>query len=474
MKYILIWFFFLLPFHAFLITFLKCRLGINTDIIRFWKEIILLWLFFYTIFFVLKRYKWKISKIYEWNYILWTITAFALVSLIYIVFPFFILNFFDYLINKWWNFLDLAKDFLKTDKFKAWVLGYKYDVFFLFAVIIWYYLPFLRKNIRLYIKSTSSAILIILWIFLPVYLFSDIQSFYSFFWYSSDVSTYNPNWCLTYSQNVEWWHNRLQTTFWWPIRFSVFLTVFYFLYLWLVLSSKKIKEDKKKYMILIFSFLYFTALFFSYTKTAFLWFFIWFLIFSYFTYTKVFHKIITKKFLSLSLFLFSLPIILILSLKRDLFLHIWAMLNRLENLKISLEMFFYNPIWHWLWIAWPASQLWKIINYDSPEQSIYFSEKVHKFLPENWYVQILLEQWILWLWLFIWILSVLWVYLYRIMINKKDYLSIWFFSAFIALIFMANFTHAFEESATSYLFFLLIWAYIWENLKRKNKLKKSF
>ncbi len=470
MKYIIAIFFFLLPFHAFLITFLKCKLWINTNIIRFWKEIILLWLFFYTIFYVLKKYKYKISKIYKNNYLLWTITAFAIVSLFFIFLPFSILELFDQLNKTPWHFKEIFINFLKTDKVKAWFLGYKYDVFFLLAIVIGFYFPIIRKNIRFYLRTTIASILIILWIFIPVYLFWDLASFYSFFGYTNDVSTYNPNSCLTYSQNVEWWHNRFQATFWGPIRFSVFLTIFYLLYLWAILSSKRFLEKNKKYMIWIFSILYLTALFFSYTKTAFLGFFIWIIIFLLLTYREKFWKQINKKFLFISWILFSLPLWIILYIKRDLFLHLWAMLNRLENLRISIKMFFDMPFWHGLWIAWPASQLWWLINYAAPEQSIYFSKlKVYKFLPENWYVQILLEQWLLWLGLFIWILSILWVYLYRIVKNKKDFMSIWFFSAFIALIFMANFTHAFEESATSYLFFLLIWAYIWENLKRNKK-----
>jgi hypothetical protein len=40
--------------------------------------------------------------------------------------------------------------------------------------------------------------------------------------------------------------------------------------------------------------------------------------------------------------------------------------------------------------------------------------------------------------------------------KKKDYFSVGLLTAFIALCFMANFTHAFEEAATSYLLFLII------------------
>ena len=120
---------------------------------------------------------------------------------------------------------------------------------------------------------------------------------------------------------------------------------------------------------------------------------------------------------------------------------------------MSVDMFFYNPFWYGLGIAGPASQL-----ATSSDSSL--SAGVNKFLPENWYVQILLEQSLLGLGIFIWLLSVIWVYLYRIMKLKKDYLSIWIFVSYITILFMANFTHIFEETATSFILFMLIWAYI--------------
>jgi len=449
-----------------MVTFLKCKIGLNTNVLRFWKEIFLLWFFVYTIFYVLKRYKYRVSKIYENNYILWTITTFALISLFFIFFPFNFLNYLWGLQKEGSSFLVVTKDFLSSGNMKAALLGFKYDVFFLLAIIIWFYLPVFRKNISLYLKSTFSAIFLILIIFVPVYLSGYILEFYNFFGYSTEVSTYNPNWCLAYSQNVEWWHNRFQATFWWPIRFSVFLTVFYLLYIAFILGEKN-KNVKLKYFLVIFpTILFLIALFLAFTKTAILWFFVWISIFAFLVYKIKFWKTISKIYLVITWIIALVPLSLLLYIKRDLFLHLWAMINRFENLKISFEMLWYNLFGHWLWIAGPASQLWALINYDTPEQSIYFSGKIHKFLPENWYMQIFLEQGILWFSFFIWIILMLWVYLYRVVKIKKDYLSIWFFSAFIALSFMANFTHSFEESATSYLFFLLIWAYLWGKINK--------
>lgn len=48
----------------------------------------------------------------------------------------------------------------------------------------------------------------------------------------------------------------------------------------------------------------------------------------------------------------------------------------------------------------------------------------------------------------------------------KDYMSIGIFTAFVSLCFMANFTHGFEEAATSYILFLIIGIYLSDTIKK--------
>ncbi|USN58039.1 MAG: hypothetical protein H6767_06935 [Candidatus Peribacteria bacterium] len=133
------------------------------------------------------------------------------------------------------------------------------------------------------------------------------------------------------------------------------------------------------------------------------------------------------------------------------------MVNRLDNLTKSIEMFFYNPIGYGLGIAGPASQIGRSIE-SAGSWTIAASTvtTTHRFLPENWYVQILLEQGIVGLSLFSAVLIIIGYQLYRIVKVQRDYLSIGIFSAYVALCFMALFTHAFEEAATSYILFLII------------------
>ena len=455
MKPLLIIFVFALPLHALIVTYLKCKLLIDTNIIRFWKEIIIIILLAVTFFWTLKRYKFNLSKLYKNNYLLWTITAFIICSIVFLYFPFF--------------------EFKKSS-----FLGFKYDVFFLFAFLIWLYLWVVKQNLEVLMKTLFWVTWLIIIIFLPWYLLWDISALTSIFWYSGEVSAYNPNTCISFAQNVNGEH-RFQGSFWWPIRFSVFLATFYFLYLWFVLDrfhnkdeKLNLKNHKLNALIIIPSLLVISSIFFSYSKTSVLWFLFGIILFIYLVRKIKLNKKLNKKFIAILSWVAILPIILIWIFKKDLFLHLWSVLNRFDNLSKSVEMFFYNPIWYWLGIAWPASQIWKSIESAWSRQIATSTvTKTHIFLPENWYVQILLEQWIVWLSLFISVLVIIWVNIFNIAKNKKDYTSICLFISLSILCFMALFTHSFEESATSYILFLILWAYISKNkVKAYNNKKK--
>ena len=473
MKYLAIILVIFLPLHALLVTTLKCKFWINTDFLRFWKEFILILLFIIAFFKTLNRYKWNFSKLYKNNYILGTVTTFALVSLAFIFLPF-------------WK--------PKLSSF----LGFKYDVFFLIALVIWLYLPVIKNNFETILKYIFGITWLILVIFLPWYLSWNIEAVTSIFWFSDKVSTYEVNSCISFAQNVNWQH-RFQWTFSGPIRWSVFLTTFYFIFLWFILNNLsafqaslfntkerkgnfknspiipflKGNENKKYLLIIIPSIFVITSIFYSYSKTTILWLFFWISLFSYLVYKIKLWKKISTKFITIISGIWLVWLTWLLIIKKDVFLHLGSIINRFDNLKTSAEMFMYNPFGYGLWIAGPAS--WTGHSIESAWDwtiAVRSIDYTHKFLPENWFVQILLEQWIIWLALFIWVIYIIASKLFSIAKVKKDYFSIWIFTSFVTLVFMANFTHAFEESATSYILFLLVGAWIAKNnlIKRKNNL----
>jgi len=391
MQYLVNTFVFLLPFHAVFITYMKCKVWIDTNILRFWKEIIILFLLFFVVAKLLFLNKFDVKKIYKNNYLLGLTTAFTISSFVYIYFPYF------------------------NPKVNAY-LWFKYDVIFLFALIIWLYLTSIKTHFESLLKSVFLSAWLGLIIFLPWYLFWDISSTSRIIWYSDKPSTYEANGCISFSQNVTGWYNRFQWSFWDPIRFSVFMVVFYFIYIWFILHKELNNKFLRNLLLIVPSIFVFIAIFYSYTKTSTLGLLFWSLLFTYLVRKIKYNKEVSKKFIVISSIVVSVVLWFILYIKRWLFLHPEAILWRIENLVKSFDMFMFNPFGYWLWIAWPASQL-----ATSTDASL--ATWVNKFLPENWYIQILLEQSLIWLWIFIWLLSVIWVYLYRIIKLKKDLLS---------------------------------------------------
>lgn len=437
----------LLPLHALIITSLKCRFEVNTDFLRFWKEFLVLFLLFGVFIKSYHKHDFSLKKIYHKNTLLWLTTIFIASSAFFIYFP----------------FMELKA---------AAVLGFRYDVFFLLALICWLYAGGIR-HIRNYVLALSLITFAILWVFLPWYLFGDISSLTKIFGYSSEVSTYTANSCISFAQNVEGQH-RFQGTFGGPIRFSVFLTIVACLFTGWFWSHKNSYTKIQKiciYTLILIPFL--TAIFFSYSKTSMLGVAFAGVCMSLLSYKYIYRKKIWRKVYIFVTWIMTIPLMLIALLKWELFLHLWSVLNRMDNLSKSLEMFFYNPFWYGLWIAGPASQIGNSI--ESAGEWIIATNtvnKVHKFLPENWYVQILLEQWIIGFSIFMALIVLIAYRLFDLVKRKRDIFSISIFSAYLSLCFMALFTHAFEEAATSYILFLFIGIVLAESVTKEQTWSK--
>ncbi len=439
---------FMLPLHAFLVTVLKCKFSIDTDILRFWKEGLILFLLIVTFFTQYKKNSWSLSKLYHKNTLLGLTTAFIICSALYMYFPFFELK-------------------------AASVLGFRYDVFFLFALLIGLYLPNGEQDIRFYMKTLFLSTFGILIIFLPWFLFGNIESTVDLFWYGSQASTYTANACLSFAQNVEGGHARFQATFGWPIRMSVFFTLVWSLFMGYILSATRFFQKQKYMMITIFWVLLLTAIVFSYSKTSMLWVVFAACMFSYFSYSYIYRKKITRKMYAIWAAILALPIVWVMALKWEMFLHLGSMVNRLENLGRSAEMFFYNPMGYGLGIAGPASQIGKSI--ESAGWTILATSNVltiHRFLPENWYVQILLEQGIIGFSIFVGLIIFIGYRLVERIKLHRDFVSVGIATAYFALCFMALFTHAFEEAASSYMLFFFIGIILHESMIQERHSKK--
>lgn len=134
-----------------------------------------------------------------------------------------------------------------------------------------------------------------------------------------------------------------------------------------------------------------------------------------------------------------------------------SILVRQDNLAKTWNMFLQKPFGYGLGTAGPASQI------HGGSDILEFREASADFLPENWYLQILIEQGIFGFLCFIIILLLIGKQMWSRVRIQKDPYSIALFTAFVILLFMGCFTHVFEEAATSYVVFLLIGIYLSHN-----------
>ena len=114
---------------------------------------------------------------------------------------------------------------------------------------------------------------------------------------------------------------------------------------------------------------------------------------------------------------------------------------------IWIERFIQKPFWAWLAESWPA---FRSIYPD--KQTLEFEQY---YIPESWFIQVLVEGWIIYFLLFLTILWIIWTKLY-----KK---SIFMFVSFFAILVMNVFLHIFEATYLSILLFILIWLIIYKD-----------
>ena len=156
-------------------------------------------------------------------------------------------------------------------------------------------------------------------------------------------------------------------------------------------------------------------------------------------------------------------------------------------------------IWRWAWYSWPAShqlcytdepvdiyQEINTIHLDNKRCETLRKENIKNqistywFNPENQYLQILMEYWIIWLifWLIICISIIYYTAKMIRLYSKKNkspyqeslyYTLLWFWIWFIWLCAEWLVLHSLVDRMVIYPFFLLYWITIWLWEKEKNK-----
>ncbi len=317
------------------------------------------------------------------------------------------------------------------------VVWFKYWIYFFFIVISSVFLWALisQKNSDKRLKDFYIFLFNTLFFIIIFSLFWQILKFV-IPWFFQKLG-YWPVWDYINWQNPpiyyrtwKWWVPRLAGIFSWPNNYGFFF-VSYFSFFAINIFKPKINSFSNNISQIRKFIIYVLSVIFTISRGAILWVWIQIIFIS-----KQFWSKINKKIFYLIVWVI---LIWIISLT------IWkwpSSLIHLQSTQKAFEFFLSNPMGYGLGTSWPAVHFhWTI-------------------LPENVFLQILIDTGIIWFFLWIWIFAVLYIFLFKIYKKIKDkenayivYLKYLFFGLTWLLV-EWFFLHVFEDSMVNYLFFI--------------------
>lgn len=320
------------------------------------------------------------------------------------------------------------------------VYGWRYDFMFLIVMLIYkHWEQFLKVKIKDLIQLFvySWALSLLFWILIKFRL---KEEFLVEFGYIDYASNWVFNWWIPIYHWLEnSWIRRFQWILDWPNAMAYFLVIFSSMFLYLQ------KKKNEFYVYASIMFLFWLMLL-TYSRSALLWVLtsasIIFLV-----SIKQIYKNYRKVFLWVLLFS-----IWFLSILWAIFQHQLTNIifrtssttGHFDRMAVWIERFKEKPLWAWLAESGPAYR-----NIYPEKQT---KDDEVKYIPESWYIQVLIEWWVIYLAIFI---SILWIILINLF--KKSKIIFWMF---LAILIMNMFLHIFEATYLSMLMFIFIWLFI--------------
>ena len=378
--------------------------------------------------------------------------------------------------------------------FKAFLLSAKYDLFWFFIFGIWICLALLffteedKNLLQLYNKLILRTLrLWLAWWFMVRLMPTILRHFwYNPLSYEWTVWQRPP---VAYYTLIDKWNVRNQFLFERPTSFGFWLIAFFPVFvLWFLRNRKRIDQ--------LFPTIMFWLLVFSTRSRA------WIAIRALeviVLFFILYRKAIKKYFIWLI-------IVAIIWLWWIAYLSRWMLIREHSNtwhlqlMKAWRDIAKENLLlWRWAWYSWPASH--QLCYTDEPVDIFQDVESIHLdnqrcellrktnvknqistygFNPENQYLQILMEYWIVWILFRLWLCALIlrytakmiWIYRNK---NKSPYQELlyysllWFGIWFIWLCAEWLVLHSLADRMVIYPFFLLYWITVWLREKEKDK-----
>ena len=257
------------------------------------------------------------------------------------------------------------------------------------------------------------------------------------YWWLDDYS-YGENPPIYYLTGFEW-IMRWQWFFSWPNNYWYFLVAF-LPFVWRFFTNK-IRERKDTELSITALIIWMAWMVATLSRAALVWMVVVFVA----MYRK---QLKSKKTCLIRWWVWLLAILVVLSvIKRES--TVWHITSKLSTIPEVIS----HPFGHWLGSSGPA------IHYE------------WKYLPENYFLQIMLDIWTVWflfrvfavLCLFLVQWKVMWLFKWKLS-NEEEYqlqvlyeLQTWFFALFVMWLFL----HVFEDSMVNYLFFTIYGIVLW-------------
>ncbi len=414
-KIFLIW----MIVQFFLQTFVTYILKIDNSAIWLWKEIFVLWFFVYVAWQIYRNKDFGIVQNNKYIYrLLWIFLAQVVLGFLF--------------------------SFFTWTSFSTFLLAFKYDFFGYFIFFVWYFMAFYTpQGFATSIAKRFGRVIVVMLI-------------WAFFWYALILVKpwwlkffgYNPminEWKVwqrppaVYKTQQYYWYPRNQFLFERPISFGFFLIAFWPLFFMIYIRKKSLRSTYWRWI------LYWANIIFTFSRWAWIAFFLQIVALWILMYGKWFKKFFLKVLTPLVLVMLVFVVFWYRQIVQREFSNTWH-LNLLQK---WLSMFLESPIiGKWAWYVWPASYQWWI-----------------QFNPENQYVQVLVEFGIIVF--LLWFVMFLFLSIYPLYLQWEDskklnkntefaYLvamSVWM----LWLAFQWLFLHSFVDRMIVYPFMIIYW-----------------
>ena len=356
-------------------------------------------------------------------------------------------DYIDYLIFAfigYWVWISLFNGLWFDSIFYWW----RYDFLgFVVFLIYKHWRVFLKEKLLNLIKLflISASVSLFLWIMVKFVLGEEVLNY---FWFTLEVAQFWFGWWIPIYQWVEAsWIRRFQGILDSPLAMWYFLLLFTGLYSYL-------NRNKIDFAFLLWIWVLFTLIFLTYSRAAMLWVVLALSILFVFSFKHIFkHYKILFVYGSISLILVFVWLWFIFQDKiHNVFFRDGSTAGHFTRMEIWMDRFLEKPMWAWLATAGPGYRY--IIEWETSLDTDRY------YIPESWFVQILVEWWVVYFVLFILILTNILQSLYN---SKHRFI----FVMLLAVLVMNFFLHVFEYTYTTILLFLFLWLFYREQNLQK-------